>query len=99
MARMENVHSKKRNLYGVFVVMKMVFRNLGLRALAAHATVGALVATGVTTAAERPNILLFLVDDMGLMDTSQPFFSGREWQANKDAIEYILPDTSDGESC
>ena len=27
----------------------------------------------MATAQERPNIILFLVDDMGLMDTSLPF--------------------------
>ena len=48
-----------------------------LRTLAAHAAVGAIIMAGVAVASERPNILLFLVDDMGLMDTSQPFLADK----------------------
>ncbi len=46
--------------------------------LAAHAAVGTLLTAGAATASERPNILLFLVDDMGLMDTSQPFLADKD---------------------
>ena len=41
-----------------------------------------LVAASGTVAGyqERPNIIVFLVDDMGLMDTSVPFLTdGRGW--------------------
>lgn len=34
-----------------------------------------LVAVGSLNAAERPNVLVFLVDDMGVMDTSVPFLT------------------------
>ena len=34
---------------------------------------GLLLSGLMATAQERPNIILFLVDDMGLMDTSLPF--------------------------
>lgn len=37
----------------------------------------ALLSPALLSAAERPNILLFLVDDMGLMDTSQPFLADK----------------------
>ncbi len=32
---------------------------------------------------ERPNVIVFLVDDMGLMDTSVPFLAGEEGTAKK----------------
>ena len=34
-------------------------------------------------AQERPNIVLFLVDDMGLMDTSLPFLTDGDWYARR----------------
>ncbi len=34
--------------------------------------------TGGTAAADRPNIIVFLVDDMGVMDTSVPFLTDAE---------------------
>ena len=40
---------------------------------------GAMVSTQ-TSAQERPNIILFLVDDMGVMDTSVPFLTDAEGQ-------------------
>ena len=39
-----------------------------------------LLATSCLHASERPKILIFLVDDMGLMDTSVPFLSGGKSQ-------------------
>ena len=42
-----------------------------------------MVAATVGSAADRPNILFFLVDDMGVMDTSVPFLTdeaGTPWQ-------------------
>jgi len=57
-----------------------------LQTLAAHAAVGALLMAGVATASERPNILLFLVDDMGLMDTSQPFLADKNGKLVKTAL-------------
>ena len=41
----------------------------------------ALLATQAAMAQERPNILLFLVDDMGLMDTSLPFLCNEKGEA------------------
>ena len=43
-----------------------------------HLTSLALLAAGNTVAEERPNIILFLVDDMGVMDTSLPFMTDDE---------------------
>ncbi|MFC4992582.1 sulfatase-like hydrolase/transferase [Rubritalea tangerina] len=37
-------------------------------------------------AAEKPNIVLFLVDDMGLMDTSQPFLAGKDGRLAKQPL-------------
>ena len=36
---------------------------------------GILLSAASLCLAERPNVLLFLVDDMGLMDTSVPFLT------------------------
>ncbi len=41
------------------------------------------IAASHLTAAERPNILVFLVDDMGLMDTSVPFLTDAEGQPER----------------
>ena len=38
------------------------------------------------TAQKKPNILLFLVDDMGLMDTSVPFLTDAEGNPKKHAL-------------
>jgi arylsulfatase A-like enzyme len=38
-------------------------------------TLVAYLSTGVLVAAERPNVIIFLVDDMGVMDTSVPFLT------------------------
>ncbi|TDU80764.1 arylsulfatase A-like enzyme [Prosthecobacter fusiformis] len=38
---------------------------------------------GVTVAADRPNIVVFLVDDMGVMDTSVPFLTDAEGKPKK----------------
>ena len=37
-----------------------------------------LFATSLAEAAKRPNIMVFLVDDMGVMDTSVPFLTGAD---------------------
>lgn len=37
-------------------------------------------------ASERPNILVFLVDDMGMMDTSVPFMAGADGQPERHAL-------------
>jgi arylsulfatase A-like enzyme len=42
------------------------------------AVLAVLVAGVVLQAADKPNILLFLVDDMGLMDTSAPMLTGKD---------------------
>ena len=54
--------------------------------LAAPTAVGILLTAGVATASERPNILLFLVDDMGMMDTSQPFLADKNGKLVKTAL-------------
>ena len=41
------------------------------------ASLAALSAAATLAAQERPNIVVFLVDDMGLMDTSVPFITDR----------------------
>ena len=38
------------------------------------------MASTQTFAQERPNIILFLVDDMGVMDTSVPFLQTVEYR-------------------
>ena len=43
----------------------------------AVAGAAAMLLSGAASAADRPNILLFLVDDMGWQDTSVPFHSER----------------------
>lgn len=60
--------------------MKSKIRNCGL----AGALCGACL-TGVN-AQERPNIIVFLVDDMGLMDTSVPFVVDGEGNAVKQPL-------------
>ncbi|MFT5109373.1 MAG: hypothetical protein ACI9UA_005020, partial [Pseudoalteromonas tetraodonis] len=37
--------------------------------------------TLLTRSAERPNIMVFLVDDMGVMDTSVPFLTDGDGKA------------------
>ena len=39
--------------------------------------------TNLTRAADQPNIVVFLVDDMGLMDTSVPFITSAEGKAER----------------
>ena len=39
-----------------------------------------LIATSQVLAQDRPNIILFLVDDMGVMDTSVPFLTDKDGQ-------------------
>jgi arylsulfatase A-like enzyme len=53
--------------------MKHILLMLALVTWAPHATVGA-----AEFAPEMPNIVVFLVDDMGVMDTSVPFLTGAE---------------------
>lgn len=43
-----------------------------------YPTVAALTMAAGAMAQERPNIIVFLVDDMGLMDTSVPFITDAE---------------------
>lgn len=44
-----------------------------------HLIILALAALGsIAPAAERPNLVVFLIDDMGLMDTSVPFLTGAD---------------------
>lgn len=43
-----------------------------------YPTVAALTMAAGAVAQERPNIIVFLVDDMGLMDTSVPFITDAE---------------------
>lgn len=45
--------------------------------------VGAALAAGAAQAAPRPNIVVFLVDDMGVMDTSVPFLTGADGQPRR----------------
>ena len=52
-------------------------RTFPLRAAGFLATLALLCGGAVATAAERPNILLFLVDDMGWQDTSVPLHAKR----------------------
>ena len=42
-----------------------------------------LVFTLGSSAADRPNIVVFLVDDMGVMDTSVPFLTGKDGKAKR----------------
>lgn len=42
-----------------------------------------LAASGLVSAQERPNIIVFLVDDMGVMDTSLPFITNDKGEAVK----------------
>ncbi|MGA0900882.1 MAG: sulfatase-like hydrolase/transferase [Luteolibacter sp.] len=41
------------------------------------------ILTGLSVAAERPNIVMVLIDDMGLMDTSVPFLAGEDGSPRK----------------
>ena len=54
-----------------------------------NTTITLLIALVLSTtwvnAAEKPNIILFLVDDMGLMDTSVPFVTSMP-RANRSGI-------------
>lgn len=47
----------------------------------------------VFSEAKQPNILVFLVDDMGLMDTSLPFITNKKGEAEKHPLNdfYITP--------
>ena len=51
-------------------------------------SLGLALAGTAAWAQERPNIVLFLVDDMGLMDTSVPFLT----DANGKPVRYPLND-------
>ncbi|MGL5547972.1 MAG: N-acetylgalactosamine-6-sulfatase, partial [Tannerellaceae bacterium] len=42
-----------------------------------------LAVSGLVSAQERPNIIVFLVDDMGVMDTSLPFITNDKGEAVK----------------
>lgn len=45
--------------------------------------------TGFSQAKERPNVVLFVVDDMGLMDTSVPFILGEDNKPEKQPLNYF----------
>ena len=51
------------------------------RAFKEFCVLGGLASSVCGVAQERPNIIVFLVDDMGLMDTSGSFFAGEGGQA------------------
>ncbi len=57
--------------------VSMILRLLQAHTLRLAALCGTLLASSgfLLTAAERPNIIVFLVDDMGVMDTSVPFLT------------------------
>ena len=40
-------------------------------------------------AAEKPNIILFLVDDMGVMDTSVPFLADKEGKPERHPLNNL----------
>ena len=50
------------------------------------ASLTALSAVASLAAQERPNIVVFLVDDMGLMDTSVPFITDRNGQPQRQPL-------------
>ena len=50
------------------------------------ASLAALSAAATLAAQERPNIVVFLVDDMGLMDTSVPFITDRNGQPQRQPL-------------
>ena len=41
-------------------------------------------------AARKPNIILFLVDDMGVMDTSVPFLADKEGKAERHPLNNLF---------
>ena len=49
-----------------------------------------LIATSQVLAQDRPNIILFLVDDMGVMDTSVPFLTDKDRDTS---VEPMVPNT------
>ena len=56
-----------------------------------------LLATSFLQAADKPNILVFLVDDMGLMDTSVPFLTDGKGKPEKHPLNefYRTPHIED----
>ena len=50
------------------------------------ASLAALSAAATLAAQERPNIVVFLVDDMGLMDTSVPFITDRNGEPQRQPL-------------
>ena len=50
------------------------------RAFKEFCVLGGLASSVCGVAQERPNIIVFLVDDMGLMDTSVPFIADESGQ-------------------
>ena len=53
------------------------------RAFKEFCVLGGLAYSVCGVAQERPNIIVFLVDDMGLMDTSVPFLADESGQDRK----------------
>ena len=51
------------------------------RAFKGFCVLGGLASSVCGVAQERPNIIVFLVDDMGLMDTSVPFIADESHSA------------------
>ena len=56
--------------------------------IVSRSLMGALCSACFTTASaqERPNIIVFLVDDMGLMDTSVPFVTDENGNAQRQPL-------------
>ena len=60
------------------------------RAFKEFCVLGGLASSVCGVAQERPNIIVFLVDDMGLMDTSVPFIADESGQPVRHPLNGII---------
>jgi len=84
----QNYNQKIRRIMKTKIILKIEFSILALLSL-----FFVISCTSSAKENDSPNIILFLVDDMGLMDTSVQFFNRCRWQSSQISAKQILSDS------